>query len=132
MCRANALVGVFTVAWPTVEIACMNLEGSVKLGYRTELIAIEDAEERIETYENMAKRSYENAKAINAAGGGLDEVIDRAETRTWIANGLKRFAANLRTSGKEASLHRYPVDHVLYTVLMGLCLTNESSTPSQS
>ncbi len=91
MCGASALVGFFTVAWPTAEFAGMNLEGSVKLGYRKELIAIEDAEERIETYERMVSRAYENAKAVNAAaGGGLDDVIDPADTRQWIANGLKR------------------------------------------
>ncbi len=91
MCGASALVGFFTVAWPTAEFAGMNIEGSVKLGYRKELIAIEDPEERIETYENMVSRAYDNAKAVNsAAGGGLDDVIDPAETRTWIVNGLKR------------------------------------------
>ena len=91
MCGASALVGFFTVAWPTAEFAGMNIEGSVKLGYRKELIAIEDAEERIETYEKMVDRAYDNAKAVNAAaGGGLDDVIDPAETRTWIVNGLNR------------------------------------------
>jgi acetyl/propionyl-CoA carboxylase alpha subunit/acetyl-CoA carboxylase carboxyltransferase component len=102
MCGASALVGFFTVAWPTAEFAGMNLEGSVKLGYRKELIAIEDAEERIETYENMVNRAYENAKAVNAAaGGGLDDVIDPAETRTWIANGLKRLPPTPERSEKK-------------------------------
>ena len=91
MCGASALVGFFTVAWPTAEFAGMNIEGSVKLGYRKELAAIEDVEERKVEYERRVARSYESAKAINAAaGGGLDDVIDPADTRTWIANGLKR------------------------------------------
>ena len=35
--------------------------------------------------------AYDNAKAVNAvAGGGIDDVIDPADTRSWIANGLKR------------------------------------------
>ena len=102
MCGASALVGFFTVAWPTAEFAGMNLEGSVKLGYRKELIAIEDPEERIETYENMVNRAYENAKAVNAAaGGGLDDVIDPAETRTWIINGLKRLPPTPERRGKK-------------------------------
>ena len=102
MCGASALVGFFTVAWPTAEFAGMNLEGSVKLGYRKELIAIEDPEERIETYENMVNRAYENAKAVNAAaGGGLDDVIDPAETRTWIVNGLKRLPPTPERRGKK-------------------------------
>ena len=102
MCGASALVGFFTVAWPTAEFAGMNLEGSVKLGYRKELIAIEDPDERIETYENMVNRAYENAKAVNAAaGGGLDDVIDPAETRTWVVNGLKRLPPTPERRGKK-------------------------------
>ncbi len=102
MCGASALVGFFTVAWPTAEFAGMNIEGSVKLGYRKELIAIDDPEERIQTYEKMVGRAYENAKAVNAAaGGGLDDVIDPAETRTWIANGLKRLPPTPHRSGKK-------------------------------
>ena len=102
MCGASSLVGFFTVGWPTAEFAGMNLEGSVKLGYRKELIAIEDPEERIETYESMVNRAYENAKAVNAAaGGGLDDVIDPAETRTWIVNGLKRLPPTPERRGKK-------------------------------
>ena len=102
MCGASALVGFFTVAWPTAEFAGMNIEGSVKLGYRKELIAIEDSEERIETYERMFDRAYRNAKAVNAAaGGGLDDVIDPAETRTWIVNGLNRLPPTPHRTGKK-------------------------------
>ena len=80
----------------------MNIEGSVKLGYRKELIAIEDADERIETYEKMVARAYENAKAVNAAaGGGLDDVIDPADTREWIANALKRLPPTPERQGKK-------------------------------
>ncbi|MYD53325.1 MAG: carbamoyl-phosphate synthase large subunit [Chloroflexi bacterium] len=102
MCGASALVGFFTVAWPTAEFAGMNIEGSVKLGYRKELIAIEDADERIDTYEHMVERAYDNAKAVNAAaGGGLDDVIDPAETRTWIVNGLNRLPPTPTRTGKK-------------------------------
>jgi acetyl-CoA carboxylase carboxyltransferase component len=44
MCGAGTLVGFFCVAWPTAEFAGMNIEGAVKLGYRKELMAIEDPE----------------------------------------------------------------------------------------
>ena len=91
MCGASALVGFFTVAWPTAEFAGMNIEGSVKLGYRKELMAIDDPEERAEEFNKRVDRAYESAKAVNAAaGGGLDDVIDPAETRSWIAESLKR------------------------------------------
>jgi acetyl-CoA carboxylase carboxyltransferase component len=91
MCGASALVGFFTVAWPTAEFAGMNIEGSVKLGFRKELAAIEDPEERRREFERRVERAYESAKAVNAAvGGGLDDVIDPAETRDWIASSLRR------------------------------------------
>ena len=91
MCGASSLVGFFTVAWPTAEFAGMNIEGSVKLGYRKELAAIEDAEERRQEFERRVAGAYEGAKAINAGvGGGLDDVIDPADTRSWIAASLKR------------------------------------------
>ncbi|MDG2277668.1 MAG: carboxyl transferase domain-containing protein [Pseudomonadales bacterium] len=91
MCGASALVGFFTVAWPTAEFAGMNIEGSVKLGYRKELAAIDDPDERAAEFNKRVDRAYESAKAVNAAaGGGLDDVIDPAETRSWIAESLKR------------------------------------------
>ena len=91
MCGASSLVGFFTVAWPTAEFAGMNIEGSVKLGFRKELAAIDDSEERRREFERRVARAYEGAKAINAGvGGGLDDVIDPADTRSWIASSLKR------------------------------------------
>ena len=91
MCGASALVGFFTVAWPTAEFAGMNIEGSVKLGYRKELAAIEDPEERKKEFEDRVARAYESAKAVNAVpGGGLDDVIDPADTRSWIVESMKR------------------------------------------
>ena len=70
----------------------MNIEGAVKLGYRKELMAIEDPEARragIRTADRGPPTT--NAKAVNAVvGGGIDDVIDPAETRSWIANSLKR------------------------------------------
>ena len=40
---------VWTVTWPTGEFGGMGLEGAVKLGFRKELQAIEDPEERRDT-----------------------------------------------------------------------------------
>jgi acetyl/propionyl-CoA carboxylase alpha subunit/acetyl-CoA carboxylase carboxyltransferase component len=91
MLGAGALVGFFSVAWPTAEFAGMNIEGAVKLGYRRELAAIADPEERRAEFERRTAAAYESAKAVNAVmGGGIDDVIDPAETRSWIVNALKR------------------------------------------
>ncbi len=102
MCGASSLVGFFTVAWPTAEFAGMNIEGSVKLGYRKELAAIEDAEERRLEFERRVAGAYEGAKAINAGvGGGLDDVIDPADTRSWIASSLKRLPPKTERTEKK-------------------------------
>jgi acetyl-CoA carboxylase carboxyltransferase component len=90
MMGAGSLVGFFTVAWPTAEFAGMNIEGAVKLGYRKELAAIEDPEARRAEFDRRVAEAYETAKAVNASvGGGVDDVIDPAETRAWIVMGLR-------------------------------------------
>jgi acetyl-CoA carboxylase carboxyltransferase component len=102
MCGAGTLVGFFCVAWPTAEFAGMNIEGAVKLGYRKELQAIEDPEERFAEFKRRTDRAYDAAKAVNAAaGGGLDDVIDPAETRDWIAQHLKRLPPLPPRTGKK-------------------------------
>ena len=90
MCGASSFVGFFSVAWPTAEFAGMAIEGRVKLGYRKELLAIEDPQERLAEYNRRVDEFYQRAKAVNAAAGyGLDDVIDPADTRSWIVMGLR-------------------------------------------
>jgi acetyl/propionyl-CoA carboxylase alpha subunit len=104
MCGASSGMPYFTVAWPTAEFAGMNIEGSVKLGYRKELAAIKDPEARRAEFDMRVQRAYESAKAVNAAaGGGLDDVIDPAETRSWIVRGLQTLPPTPPREGK-----RYP------------------------
>jgi acetyl-CoA carboxylase carboxyltransferase component len=81
---------IFTVAWPTGEFGGMGLEGAVKLGFRRELDAIEDTDERQKTFEEMVARMYEHGKAVNTATYfEIDDVIDPADSRRWIAAGLE-------------------------------------------
>ncbi|MBI4766209.1 MAG: ATP-grasp domain-containing protein [Deltaproteobacteria bacterium] len=90
MCGASSFVGFFSIAWPTAEFAGMAIEGRVKLGYRKELQAIEDPEERLKEYTCRVEEFYRRAKAVNASAGyGLDDVIDPADTRSWIVMGLR-------------------------------------------
>ena len=68
----------------------MGLEGSVKLGYRNELAAIEDPVARKAKFDEMVARAYANGKALaRAAHTSLDDVIDPADTRRWVVSGLK-------------------------------------------
>ncbi|HUF32153.1 MAG TPA: carboxyl transferase domain-containing protein [Acidimicrobiales bacterium] len=81
---------MFTVAWPTGEFGGMGLEGSVKLGYRNELAAIEDPVERRARFDEMVARAYAAGKAlVRAEGTALDDVIDPADTRRWVLAGLR-------------------------------------------
>jgi acetyl-CoA carboxylase carboxyltransferase component len=77
---------LFTVGWPTSEFGAMGLEGAVRLGMRRELEAIEDETERERAFEATVEAAYERGKGINmAAYFEIDDVIDPADTRRWIA-----------------------------------------------
>jgi acetyl-CoA carboxylase carboxyltransferase component len=76
----------FTIGWPTSEFGAMGLEGAVRLGGRRELEAIADPAERQAAYEAAVAAAYERGQGINmAAYFELDDVIDPADTRRWIA-----------------------------------------------
>lgn len=78
---------LFCVSWPTGELGGMGLEGAVRLGYRNELAAIDDPAERERAFEEMVERAYEHGKALNAASHfEIDDVIDPADSRRWIAS----------------------------------------------
>jgi len=81
---------LFTVAWPTGEFGGMGLEGAVKLGFRKELEAVEDPEQRRALFEHMVARAYEHGKGVNMASHfEIDDVIDPADSRHWIASALR-------------------------------------------
>ena len=85
---------LFCVTWPTGEFGGMGLEGAVKLGFRKELQAIEDPAERAATYQRMVEDMYKRGKAVNMASHfELDDVIDPADSRHWIAAALKSVPA---------------------------------------
>ena len=95
---------LFAVSWPTGEFGGMGLEGAVKLGYRNEIAAIEDPAERKAFYDKMVARMYEVGKAVNIASHfELDEVIDPADSRSWIMAGLRSVPPAAPRSGKKRS-----------------------------
>ena len=91
----------FAVSWPTGEFGGMGLEGSVKLGYRKELAAIEDPEERLQAYEERVARAYERGKAVNNANMfSIDDTIDPADSRWWVTSVMNSVRRTPR-SGKK-------------------------------
>jgi len=105
---AQAMMGGSTkaphacVAWPTGEFGGMGLEGAVRLGYRNELEAIADPDERERTFQTMVDRMYEIGKAVNVASHfEIDDVIDPAESRRWISAILQAAPPAPRREGKK-------------------------------
>jgi acetyl-CoA carboxylase carboxyltransferase component len=93
---------LFCVAWPSGELGGMGLEGAVRLGYRKELEAIEDDEERDRAFQEMVDRMYEHGKALNAATHfEIDDVIDPADSRRWITTAFGTAPAPDARSGKK-------------------------------
>ena len=80
---------VFTVAWPSAEFGAMGLEGAVRLGYRKELEAAPEGAQRDALFLQLLARQHENGSAIPMATTlEIDAVIDPADTRRWVAQGL--------------------------------------------
>jgi len=81
--------GTFAISWPTGEFGGMGLEGAVKLGYRKELEAVSDPGERRALFDKMVAAAYARGKALSTATYfEVDEVIDPAESRRWVATAL--------------------------------------------
>jgi len=92
----------FTVAWPTGEFGGMGLEGYVRLGFRKEMEAIADPAEREQFFRDKLAQLYANGKAVSVASVlEIDEVIDPAETRAWIAAGLRSVAPSQPRAGRK-------------------------------
>ncbi len=88
---------LFTVGWPTSEFGGMGLEGAVRLGMRRELEAIEDVQERERVFAATVAAAYEHGRGLNmAAYGEIDDVIDPADSRRWIATLFDESAATWR------------------------------------
>ena len=89
MTAGSLLAPEFTVAWPTGEFGPMGFEGAVTLGFGKQLQAIEDPRQRQEVFDGLVAAAYQRGKALNmAAHLELDDVIDPADTRRWLARGL--------------------------------------------
>ncbi|MFQ5417053.1 MAG: acyl-CoA carboxylase subunit beta, partial [Myxococcota bacterium] len=93
---------LFTVSWPTGEFGGMGLEGAVKLGFRKQLAAVEDPEERRALFQEMVDRMVEHGKAVNMASHfEIDDVIDPVESRRWIGHSLAAIGSPDPRPGKK-------------------------------
>jgi acetyl-CoA carboxylase carboxyltransferase component len=80
----------------------MGLEGAVKLGFRKELAAIEDADERKQTFDKMVELAYDRGKGVNAASHfEFDDVIDPMRSRDFILAALRSAPPPAPRSGKK-------------------------------
>jgi acetyl-CoA carboxylase carboxyltransferase component len=80
----------------------MNLEGSVKLGFRKELEAVTDPVERKALFDKMVAEAYERGKALHTATlFEIDDVIDPADTRAWVMAGLRSLPPKAPREGKK-------------------------------
>jgi acetyl/propionyl-CoA carboxylase alpha subunit/acetyl-CoA carboxylase carboxyltransferase component len=79
----------FVVSWPTGEFGGMNIEGNVKLGYSAELDAIADEQARQERFEEIVAELHSSGRALTVATQfEIDDVIDPAESRSWISSAM--------------------------------------------
>ncbi|PKN52972.1 MAG: biotin carboxylase [Deltaproteobacteria bacterium HGW-Deltaproteobacteria-13] len=94
MARGGFHESFFTASWPTGEFGGMGIEGAIKAGFKKELAAIENPEEREKFYDMLVAQLYQRGKAINMASYlEIDSVIDPADTRKWIMQGIKSVPA---------------------------------------
>lgn len=90
------------VSWPTGEFGGMGLEGAVRLGFRKELEAEQDPQKREELEAYLIKKAYERGSALNMASHvEIDDVIDPADTRTYIMAVMRSQPPREQRSGKK-------------------------------
>jgi len=75
-------------AWPTAEIAVMGAEGAANIIFRKDISESDDPitfrSEKIEEYRNKFSNPY-----VAASKGYVDDVIDPAATRAYVASALE-------------------------------------------
>ena len=92
---------LFTIAWDSGEFGAMNLEGAVRLGFKKELEAVPEGEERNALFEKLLQKAYQQGQAVNAAAVmEIDDVIDPKDTRIWIIKGLNSLPDSGLASGR--------------------------------
>jgi acetyl-CoA carboxylase carboxyltransferase component len=83
---------VATAAWPSAEFGAMGIDGAVRLGFRKQLDAAGEGRQAL--FNKLVADHMARGRAINMASHlEIDDVIDPAETRAWLARGLGAVAS---------------------------------------
>ncbi|MEZ5659833.1 MAG: carboxyl transferase domain-containing protein [Burkholderiaceae bacterium] len=102
MAGGNFDAPYFTVSWPTGEFGPMGIEGQVKLGFRKELEAIADPQERREAFDRMVAATYQEGRALERSTSfAIDDTIDPAQTRDWLLGLLAAIRPVAARDGKK-------------------------------
>jgi methylmalonyl-CoA carboxyltransferase large subunit len=76
------------VAWPTAQIAVMGAEGAAEIVFRREIDAAPDKAERRKELIEQYRETFANPY-VSAARGFVDDIIEPAETRKYLAQALE-------------------------------------------
>ena len=105
MARGGFYEPELTLSWPTGEFGGMGLEGAVRLGFRKELAAVEDPDDREALYQRLVAQMYERGSALNIASVfEVDDVIDPAMTRARVAAAFDAAPPPAPRTGKKRPL----------------------------
>ncbi len=91
MCGGRGFGSDASLAWPTAEICAMSIEGSVDVAYRRDYEAAPDPAARRQELIDEIRAQVSPLRA--AAGFGIDDIIDPAETRPKLIDILHRAPA---------------------------------------
>ncbi len=80
---------IYSASWPTGEFGGMGLEGAVRLGFKKELAAVKDEQDRQKLFDDLVAQAYAKGQAIEAAAYlEIDAVILPSDTRRVILQAL--------------------------------------------
>ena len=92
-------------AWPTAEIAVMGAEGAAEIVFRKEIDEAEDKKAQAQGDDRAVSRRRFSNPYVAAGRRLVDDIIEPAETRRYLAQALEYAAHEARTaSAQEARL----------------------------
>lgn len=91
----------FSAAWPQGEFGAMGLEGAVHLGFKKELAAESDPDQRQQLFDSLLEKLYAQGTALEVASFvEIDAVIEPADSRRNILAALHAARGKKRSRGR--------------------------------